>query len=332
MSLGERATLRISADFGYGSRSFEEKIPANSDLIFDVELLAIGEKRAASFPVKKTTQEEWDDFYREQELGENLGGYCCNDRCWQRAPCPEHSEGHKFANATYDDDVDDVGDDLSFLTSVLVDQYQSRTVASEAVMNCVDRHFDACNQAKTTKLDEIAECESCAGARFQASCEIPSRNNMPKLSLVSATCTGCKARKVAVTVGETRTVHTPTSIVLQVSSQADLERDVVKSETSRVEIPEVGLELEPGTLGGKYTTVLNLIELIIQDISSSCMLFGGNRAGLNDFLDSLEGLCEAKQPFTLILDDEFGRSFVGGPATGVQVTVRPPTSGGGGSA
>lgn len=41
MSLGERATLRIPSAMGYGARGAGADIPPNSDLVFDVELLAI---------------------------------------------------------------------------------------------------------------------------------------------------------------------------------------------------------------------------------------------------------------------------------------------------
>ncbi|KAF2475633.1 peptidyl-prolyl cis-trans isomerase [Lindgomyces ingoldianus] len=46
MSLGEKATLTISADYGYGSRGFPGHIPENARLIFDVELKAINGKKA----------------------------------------------------------------------------------------------------------------------------------------------------------------------------------------------------------------------------------------------------------------------------------------------
>lgn len=41
MKVGEKATLDITADYGYGARGFPGHIPANSDLIFDVELKKI---------------------------------------------------------------------------------------------------------------------------------------------------------------------------------------------------------------------------------------------------------------------------------------------------
>mmetsp|Transcript_24227 Transcript_24227/g.38812 ORF Transcript_24227/g.38812 Transcript_24227/m.38812 type:complete len:165 (-) Transcript_24227:114-608(-) len=41
MSLGEKATLKIKADFGYGSQGAGSDIPPNADLNFEVELLKI---------------------------------------------------------------------------------------------------------------------------------------------------------------------------------------------------------------------------------------------------------------------------------------------------
>ena len=41
MRLGEKATLDITADYGYGARGFPGSIPPNSALIFDVELQKI---------------------------------------------------------------------------------------------------------------------------------------------------------------------------------------------------------------------------------------------------------------------------------------------------
>ncbi|KAJ5400489.1 hypothetical protein N7465_010978 [Penicillium sp. CMV-2018d] len=44
MSLGEKAILTISSDYGYGDRGFPGLIPANSKLVFEVELLKVGTK------------------------------------------------------------------------------------------------------------------------------------------------------------------------------------------------------------------------------------------------------------------------------------------------
>jgi len=46
MSLGEKAKLLISSDYGYGSSGAGGVIPPNADLVFEVELLAIGDLEA----------------------------------------------------------------------------------------------------------------------------------------------------------------------------------------------------------------------------------------------------------------------------------------------
>jgi len=47
MSLGEHATLRISAACGYGAQGSPPVIPPNADLVFDVQLNAINGRRAS---------------------------------------------------------------------------------------------------------------------------------------------------------------------------------------------------------------------------------------------------------------------------------------------
>ncbi|KAI1817817.1 FK506-binding protein 1B [Poronia punctata] len=42
MKQGEKATLNITSDYGYGARGFTGHIPPNADLIFDVELKKVG--------------------------------------------------------------------------------------------------------------------------------------------------------------------------------------------------------------------------------------------------------------------------------------------------
>jgi FKBP-type peptidyl-prolyl cis-trans isomerase len=41
MSLGEKAVLQITPDYGYGARGYPPVIPENAHLTFEVELLKI---------------------------------------------------------------------------------------------------------------------------------------------------------------------------------------------------------------------------------------------------------------------------------------------------
>ena len=51
-------------------------------------------------------------------------------------------------------------------------------------------------------------------------------------------------------------------ITLNVNCAEDLKRELFKSDTCYVSIPEIELELDYGTLGGVLTTVEGLIEKI----------------------------------------------------------------------
>ena len=55
-------------------------------------------------------------------------------------------------------------------------------------------------------------------------------------------------------------------IAVRVESRADLSRDVIKSDTASVAIPEVDLELTAGTLGGRVTTVEGLLQEIARSL------------------------------------------------------------------
>ena len=54
-------------------------------------------------------------------------------------------------------------------------------------------------------------------------------------------------------------------ITFKVTEVSDLNRDVFKSGTAKIVIPEIGLDMEGGTLGSLYTTVEGLIAKLIDE-------------------------------------------------------------------
>ena len=51
-------------------------------------------------------------------------------------------------------------------------------------------------------------------------------------------------------------------ITLSVKAEEDLKRELFKSETAVISIPEIPLELTLGDIGGIYTTVEGLVEQV----------------------------------------------------------------------
>lgn len=109
-------------------------------------------------------------------------------------------------------------------------------------------------------------------------------------------------------------------ITVCVKNPKDLNRDVIKSDSASVKIPEIDLELTSGTLGGMVTTVEGLVTQIgaslerVHGFTFGDSLEEGRKGKWLDFNARLSKLLSLEEPWTLILDDALSNSFVA-PAT-----------------
>eukprot|EP00268_Persea_americana_P054899 TRINITY_DN633_c0_g1_i2.p1 TRINITY_DN633_c0_g1~~TRINITY_DN633_c0_g1_i2.p1 ORF type:complete len:500 (+),score=117.74 TRINITY_DN633_c0_g1_i2:289-1788(+) len=105
-------------------------------------------------------------------------------------------------------------------------------------------------------------------------------------------------------------------ITLHVQNIHDLSRDVIKSDSASVRVPELDLELASGTLGGIVTTVEGLIAKISGNLERvHGFTFGDSldewkRNKWQDFKSRLLKLQKVEEPWTLIIDDSLASSFV----------------------
>ncbi|KAJ7547966.1 hypothetical protein O6H91_08G111700 [Diphasiastrum complanatum] len=101
-----------------------------------------------------------------------------------------------------------------------------------------------------------------------------------------------------------------------VKNGLDLSRDVIKSDTASVSIPEIELELAPGTLGGLITTVEGLIVNISESLQRVHEFDIGDSADPSrrkkwqNFDLELKELLKTEKPWTLVLDDALDNSFI----------------------
>jgi zinc finger protein len=91
--------------------------------------------------------------------------------------------------------------------------------------------------------------------------------------------------------------------------------DILKSETCGLRIPEIDLELTPGTLGGRFTTVEGLLSQVQDELSERAPFVKGDSAtedaksGLELFLEKLDKVIKMEiTPVTLVLDDPLANS------------------------
>jgi len=98
----------------------------------------------------------------------------------------------------------------------------------------------------------------------------------------------------------------------------DLSRDVLKSDTAALAIPELDLELVPGSLGSIYTTVEGCLEKVAASLERGNPFSGGDAedAATGDkfvaFIAKIRNLRDGGGfPFTMVLRDPLANSFVG---------------------
>ncbi|KAF9030358.1 zf-ZPR1-domain-containing protein [Hymenopellis radicata] len=103
-------------------------------------------------------------------------------------------------------------------------------------------------------------------------------------------------------------------ITLKVEDREDLSRDILKSDTAGLTVPEIDLVLSHGTLGGRFTTLEGLLEQVYEELNEK--VFTGDSAAGEDrvpfeaFLGKLKEVKNAERPFTLIIDDPLANSYV----------------------
>lgn len=106
-------------------------------------------------------------------------------------------------------------------------------------------------------------------------------------------------------------------ITLKITDAEDLSRDILKSETCGLSIPEIDLELTQGTLGGRFTTVEGLLRQVHDELRERAPFIEGDsateagRQRWNKFLDNLTQVADGKlMPVTLIIDDPLSNSYL----------------------
>ncbi len=115
-------------------------------------------------------------------------------------------------------------------------------------------------------------------------------------------------------------------ITVKVDSMEDLARDILKSESCGLECPELNLSVNPGTLGGRFTTVEGLLTQVRDDLHNQIFqadakpdastteggdsLSGEERTRWTSFFAGLEDAVTGKRGFTIVLEDPLASSYV----------------------
>lgn len=154
-------------------------------------------------------------------------------------------------------------------------------------------------------------------------CNAPASTNMKlvqiphfkEVIIMATNCDSCGHRTNEVKSGGA-TEELGTKITLHITDLSDMTRDVLKSETCSVLIPELEFELGMAALGGKFTTLEGLLKDIKDLIVSKNPFICGDSSTtdrvqkLNEFGEKLEKIITGELDVHIILDDPAGNSYL----------------------
>lgn len=158
------------------------------------------------------------------------------------------------------------------------------------------------------------KCSACAvpGVLNMVVTEIP---HFKEIILMAFSCEHCGYRTSEVKAGGA-IADKGTRIKLRVEAPEDMSRDLLKSETASIQIPEVELDITEGSMGGRFTTIEGLIHTLREQLASMNQFSMGDssmnitKMEFSTFLDKLATLETGNMPFTLILDDPVSNSYI----------------------
>ena len=156
-------------------------------------------------------------------------------------------------------------------------------------------------------------CTSC-GFQGQIRTHIIDIPHFKEVVIMAFSCPRCGFRSNEVKAGGGMADH-GTKLTLKVENVDDLSRDILKSDTAGLYIPDLDLEVVAGSLGGRFTTVEGILTQVRDQLSSRSFGYGdsstdGERATYKRFLDDFANLISGETPFTLIVDDPVGNSYI----------------------
>lgn len=179
-----------------------------------------------------------------------------------------------------------------------------------------------------TATDDIIENQVYSFPASCPGCTNPCVTNMKMVNiphfkqvvLMSTVCDHCGYRSNEVKTGG-EVPERGRRITIQIENTMDMSRDILKSESCHMACPELDLSVEPGTLGGRFTTIEGLLTNVRDDLRSNIFdadastrqgdsMMTEERTRWNAFFDRLDQAISGQIKFSIILQDPLASSYV----------------------
>ena len=187
--------------------------------------------------------------------------------------------------------------------------YKSKGKYSKALIDLTEGIDDTNSDIDSKVIQFPANCYCCGAPGFLRDCVC----TIPYFKEIIISCFKCETcgYKTTEVKGGGGISEKGTKFTLQVENEEDLNRDIFKSESSKIIIPEVGFESTEGSMGSMFTTIEGIIDKLCDQLKN--IPFTGGDSSINNlgnFVAKLRDLQQLKQKFTFILDDPLSNSFI----------------------
>uniref|UniRef100_A0A3B3ZXN6 Zinc finger protein ZPR1 n=1 Tax=Periophthalmus magnuspinnatus TaxID=409849 RepID=A0A3B3ZXN6_9GOBI len=177
-----------------------------------------------------------------------------------------------------------------------------------------DKQLDDINAMRNEVLVFDTNCPEC-NRSAKTNMKLVNIPHFKEVIIMATNCDNCGHRTNEVKSGGA-TEEQGTKITLHVTDVSDMTRDVLKSETCAVLIPELEFELGMAALGGKFTTLEGLLKDIKDLIVDKNPFISGDSGvtetiqKLKEFGGKIEKVIAGEVDVHIILDDIAGNSYL----------------------
>lgn len=152
-------------------------------------------------------------------------------------------------------------------------------------------------------------CPACNKKSFHVAQKLDKIPFFGEVLETFASCDSCKYKTSDILPLEEK--NAPAKQKLMVKNESDLKIRIVKSKQCTIEIPELGLTIEPGPGSEAFVTnVEGLLHRIEENIEKMGIVNPEKLIEINLVDAKLKEMADAKIPFTLVFHDKTGQSLI----------------------
>lgn len=183
----------------------------------------------------------------------------------------------------------------------------------------VEGNLSSLKEVETEDNDNIVplptECPVCHTNGILKT-QVVNVPHFKEIVLLAFTCDKCNFRSVEIKPSGPIEDH-GSKITLRVTNDEDLKRDVLKGSFASVELVELGLKAQAGTMGGVFTSLEGLLVKMFDQMKSAAGHLTGDagdsetKAKVTQMLETMERYTKGfDMPFTIVIDDPTSNSYI----------------------